>query len=155
MAENRIAKLHIASDHAGFALKKWLCAELAKRNCELLDHGTDSECRCDYPEYAEKLCRGVITDHNPGILICGTGIGMSMCANRYASIRAALCTTELHARMGRRHNDANVLCLGARITGAELALAIVEAFLGTAFEMGRHMDRIGRFSDSGVILPQK
>lgn len=145
--------VQIASDHAGFELKGLLADELARKGWRVIDHGPDCGERCDYPHFSRRLCQAVLSAHAPGILICGTGIGMSMSANRFAHIRAALCTTEMHARMARLHNDANVLCLGARVTGAGLALAIVETFLETPFEMGRHSDRIGQFSDAGLPLP--
>ena len=106
------------------------------------DHGTYSKESCDYPVFAHALCNAVEAEDVPGILICGTGIGMSIAANRHKGIRAALCTTELHARFTRLHNNANVLCLGARVTGVELALAIVDTFLSTEFEGGRHQRRI-------------
>ena len=155
-AKGRCQKMkivQIASDHAGFELKGLLAGELAREGWQVTDHGPDSGERCDYPQFARRLCASVISGQAPGILICGTGIGMSMCANRFANIRAALCATEMHARMARLHNDANVLCLGSRITGAGLALAIVKTFLETPFEMGRHRDRIDQFSASGLTLP--
>lgn len=134
--------IHIGSDHAGFALKAGLSAELAKMGYEIIDHGTDSEASCDYARIAHPLCEAVIADQAPGILICGTGLGMSMAANRHAGIRAAKCDLELEARLARRHNNANILCLGARIIGSELAFAIVNAFLESEFEGGRHKPRI-------------
>ena len=124
--------VHLASDHAGHALKELLARELPRLDCTIKDHGTNSGESCDYPVFAHKLCDAVLAEGGLGILVCG--------------IRAALCTTELHARLSRRHNDANVLCLGARITGDELALAIVVAFLETAFEGGRHQRRIGQIT---------
>lgn len=135
--------VHLASDHAGYALKTVLARELLDRGFTPRDHGTNSEESCDYPVFAHKLCSAVLSEDGQGILVCGSGIGMSMAANRHEGIRAALCTTELHARLSRRHNNANVLCLGARIMGDELALAIMVAFLETAFEGGRHQRRIG------------
>ncbi len=133
--------LYIASDHAGFSLK-----ELLKKTVEgytIHDIGPFNEESCDYPVFAHELSLSVEKDPaSRGILICGTGLGMSMAANRHAGIRAALCTTELHARLARQHNNANVLCLGARMTGTELAKAIVTAFLETDFEGGRHERRL-------------
>lgn len=134
--------IHIGSDHAGFRLKEKIKAQLAKLGFNVIDHGTDSEDSCDYPLIAHPLCEAVSRDKSQGILICGTGIGMSMAANRHSGIRAALCGVELQARMARRHNDANALCLGARITGEELALAITVAFLEEQFEGGRHQRRV-------------
>ncbi|MBQ9406712.1 MAG: ribose 5-phosphate isomerase B [Desulfovibrio sp.] len=134
--------IHLASDHAGFQLKQRLVAFLAHKGYRVEDEGTHSEESCDYPVYAHKLCQAVVKDQGLGILICGTGIGVSMAANRHADIRAALCTCELQARLARQHNNANVLCLGARITGEELAMSIVGAFLEASFEGGRHQRRI-------------
>ena len=134
--------IHLASDHAGIDLKATLAEHLGKKGFNVVNHGTDSRESCDYPVLAHKLCAAVEATGEPGILICGTGIGVSIAANRHAGIRAALCTTELHARFARLHNNANVLCLGARVTGVELAQAIVDAFLETPFEGGRHQRRL-------------
>ena len=134
--------IHIASDHAGYALKEHLVQFLAQKGINVVDDGTHSTESCDYPVLAHKLCAAVEASGEPGILICGTGLGVSIAANRHPDIRAALCTTELHARMARQHNNANVLCLGARITGVELAKAIVDAFMENTFEGGRHQRRL-------------
>lgn len=134
--------LHMGSDHAGLTLKSFLRQNLSAMNYDIRDHGCHTEESCDYPLIAHPLCEAVLAEHSLGILICGTGLGMSMAANRHAGIRAALCTAEIMARMARRHNDANVLCLGARITGSELALAICAAFLDNSFEGGRHERRV-------------
>lgn len=141
-----MSAIHLASDHAGLGLKNILAGYLEKSGHKIVDHGTNSEQSCDYPDYAHALCQAVATSGETGILVCGTGIGMSMAANRHSEIRAALCTSELAARLCRQHNDANVLCLGARITGDELALAIVDAFLSAEFEGGRHERRISKIS---------
>lgn len=138
--------VHIGSDHAGFALKQILLEELSTLGYTTQDEGPASAQSCDYPVIAQKLCSAIQGKHALGILICGTGIGMSMAANRFQNIRAALCANEFQARMSRRHNDANVLCLGARVTGDELAKAIVLAFLESSFEGGRHQRRIDLFS---------
>ena len=139
-------RLHIASDHAGLALKTAIGRRLAQQGYDIVDHGTHNDASCDYPAFAHALSRAVEEENGRGILICGTGIGMSVAANRHAGIRAALCTTELHARLARRHNDANVLCLGARMTGDILAQAITDAFLATEFEGGRHQRRLDHLS---------
>lgn len=144
-------KIHLGSDHAGFRLKCLVAERLADLGYEIDDNGCHSEESCDYPLIAHKLCQSVEKDSCPGILICGTGIGMSMAANRHPGIRAALCTSEIQARLSRRHNDANVLCLGARICGDELVLAIICAFLESAFDGGRHQRRIDELS----LPPQK
>ena len=138
--------IHIASDHAGYALKTHLAQFLAQKGINVVDEGTNSTDSCDYPVLAHKLCTAVEKEQGTGILICGTGIGISIAANRHAGIRAALCATELQARLSRQHNNANVLCLGARIIGVELAQAIVEAFLEGSFEGGRHQRRIDKLT---------
>jgi ribose 5-phosphate isomerase B len=129
------------SDHAGFGLKNILMEHLKDR-CEAIDVGTHSLDSCDYPLIAGRLAREVLDRQAHGILICGSGIGVSMAANRFAGIRAALCANEYMARMSRMHNDANVLCMGERIIGVDLAKAIADAFLDTAFEGGRHQRRV-------------
>ena len=138
-------RLHLASDHAGFTLKAALAQRLAQQGHDIVDHGTHSPQSCDYPEFAVKLCEAVAASGEWGILVCGTGVGMSMVANRMPGIRAALCTNEFQARVTRQHNNANVLCLGERVTGSELAFSIVDAFLAAEFEGGRHQRRIDLF----------
>lgn len=140
MAQN----IHIGCDHAALDLKNIIIRQLEKRGLTVTDHGTYTPESCDYPDIAHDVAQAVEKENGTGILLCGTGIGMSMAANHHKGIRAALCTTELHAKFARRHNDANILCLGARMTGVELAKAIVEAFLTTGFEGGRHKRRIDK-----------
>mgnify|MGYP005903422087 CR=1 FL=1 len=147
-----MATVYIGSDHAGLELKAALVKRLSEKGHDVHDLGPATTESCDYPVYAKGVCGKVLADAGNatpgdepasfGILVCGTGIGMSMTANHIPGIRAALCTTELHARFTRLHNNANVLCLGARVTGVELALAIVDTFLSTEFEGGRHQRRI-------------
>jgi len=137
--------IHLASDHAGFTLKTLVIEHLARQGYSVRDHGTDSAQSCDYPVYARAVCKEVLARGEPGILICGSGIGMSMMANRFRGIRAAVCANEFLAGASRRHNNANVLCLGARVIGEDLALAIVDAFLRNDFEGGRHQRRIAMF----------
>jgi len=137
--------IHIASDHAGFALKNSVLAHLAQQGFTVQDHGVSNAHICDYPEYAQALCKAVLAHGDPGILICGSGLGMSMMANRFQGIRAAVCTNEFLAAAARRHTDANVLCLGERVVGPGLACAIVDAFLQNEFENGRHQRRIAMF----------
>ncbi len=137
-------KICIACDHAGFETKEYIKEILTQQGYEVRDFGTHSNERVDYPDYAQELCES-INPHNPqtkGILICGSGIGMSIAANRYAHIRAALCKDSQMAELSRAHNDANVLCLGARITPKDTLVGILNAFLHTEFEGGRHIDRI-------------
>ncbi|GFK95499.1 Putative sugar phosphate isomerase YwlF [Fundidesulfovibrio magnetotacticus] len=132
----------IGSDHAGFALKEQLKRFITGMGREVVDVGADTLASCDYPVYAFKLCDLVLEKDCLGILICGSGVGMSMAANRRKGIRAALCANEWLARATRMHNDANVLCLGERWIGAGLAEAITHVFLTTDFEGGRHQRRI-------------
>ena len=135
---------NIGCDHAALDLKNIIIRQLEERGLTVTDHGTYTPESCDYPDIAHDVAQAVEKENGTGILLCGTGIGMSMAANHHKGIRAALCTTELHAKFARRHNDANILCLGARMTGVELAKAIVEAFLTTNFEGGRHKRRIDK-----------
>lgn len=129
------------SDHAGFGLKNVLKEHLVGR-FEIIDVGAHSLESCDYPNIAGKLAAEVLSRKAIGILICGSGIGVSITANRFEGIRAALCANEYMARMSRMHNDANVLCMGERIIGVDLAKAIADAFLDTEFEGGRHQRRV-------------
>jgi ribose 5-phosphate isomerase B len=137
-----VTTLFIASDHAGFSLKEDLLAHLRGKAWEIRDLGPASDAAADYPDYAHALCARILAANASGILICGTGIGMSIAANRHKGIRAALCTHEFQAEAARRHNDANVLCLAARLTAPHLARALVDAFLAAPFEGGRHQRRI-------------
>lgn len=136
--------IYIGADSAGYALKEEVKAHLAELGYEVKDLGTDSTASCHYPEFAIKVCECVQRelDTSFGILICGTGIGMSMSANKHKGIRAALCGDTYSAKMTRRHNDANVLCMGARVIGSCLALDIVDAFLSAEYEGGRHAIRV-------------
>ena len=137
-------KIFIGADSAGYDLKCEVIAHLKDSGYEICDCGTDSSASCHYPVFAKAVCEGVLKSDNSayGILICGTGIGMSMCANKHEGIRAGLCADTYSAKMTRRHNDANVLCMGARVIGACLALDIVDAFLENEYEGGRHQIRL-------------
>lgn len=137
-----MSTIYCGSDHAGLSLKNLCIQHLQARGWVCSDQGTDSTASCDYPVFAARVCRQVVDEGQLGLLICGSGLGMSMTANRFSHIRAALCTNEYMARMARKHNNANVLCLGARIIGVDLALAIVDTFVRTEFEIGRHQKRI-------------
>ena len=140
-------KIVLASDHAGFELKEKIKKYLIENGYAVSDFGTDSNASCDYPEFANKLCLAIKEDPEmQGILICGTGIGMSMAANRHKHIRAALCHNEFTARLTRQHNNANVLCMGARTIGEELALETMKVFLSTDFMGDKHERRINMFS---------
>jgi ribose 5-phosphate isomerase B len=135
--------IFIASDHGGFNLKQAICDHLAAKGIQVQDLGPESGQSCDYPEYAQTLCRKVLeTQDALGILVCGTGIGMDIAANRFSGIRAALCHNEFTGRMARSHNNANVLCMGERVLGQGVALSIVDVFLSTEFEGGRHARRV-------------
>lgn len=135
----------IASDHAGFHLKEFVKTWFKDKNLEIIDLGVDSSKRVDYPDFAKILCENVLkTKDSKGILICGSGIGMSMSANRFQGIRAALCTSAYMAHITRAHNDANVLCLGARISGEGEVESMLEAFINSEFEGGRHACRVGK-----------
>lgn len=138
-------KIGIASDHGGFALKQKLIDHF--KNIELIDHGTYSRDSCDYPDFVEKLCEKIQSNEiSCGIIICGTGIGVSIAANKMKGIRAALCCNEFMAEMSRRHNDANVLALGARVIGDELAIRITETWMKSSFDGGRHQNRIDKIA---------
>ncbi len=134
--------IFIGSDHAGFALKTAIVADLQAKGLTVEDMGTHSLESCDYPEAAHKVCEAVLANDARGILICGTGIGMSIAANRHKGIRAATCTHEFHVRATRAHNNANVLCLGERVTAAGLAMDLVKLFMETPYEGGRHARRV-------------
>ena len=138
-----IKKIVMGSDHAGYNLKLKVKAHLKSRGIEVIDVGTDKPESCNYTVYAHALCETIQKGDAPlGILICGTGIGMSMAANKHAGIRAACCENTFSARMTRMHNDANVLCFGERVIGYGLACDIVDQFVDTEFEGGRHQARV-------------
>ncbi|MEE9557368.1 MAG: ribose 5-phosphate isomerase B [Candidatus Adiutricales bacterium] len=139
-------KVIVGSDHAGFNFKKMILSHLAKNGHQVLDAGPEDTTSCDYPHYAFKVARAVAgSEYDRGVLICGTGLGMSYAANRVKGIRAALCMNEYQARMSRAHNDANILVLGERVIGPDLALSILETWLEVEFESGRHQRRIELF----------
>ncbi len=140
-------KIAIGSDHGGFALKKVVLAYLSTLGHDIQDVGCFSHESVDYPGFADLVCGMVVKgEADKGILICGTGIGMSMAANKHADIRAALCSEQYTASMSRKHNDANILCMGERVTGPGVAEEIVRTWLSTSFEGGRHLHRIQLFS---------
>ena len=139
-------KVAIGSDHAGFNLKKEIIVMLEYKGYEVLDCGCFSTDAVDYPDIAEAVANEVLKDGIFGIIICGTGIGISMAANKIPGIRAALCGEPFSTRMAREHNDANILALGARITGTGLAIEIVQTFLGTEFAGDRHLLRVNKIT---------
>ena len=133
----------IGSDHAGFQLKEQVKEHLKSRGIAFLDFGTDSTASCHYVDFAEKVAESVASGEcEKGILVCGTGVGMSMAANKVKGIRAACVSDTFSATATRMHNDANVLCFGERVVGAGLAFMLVDAFLDTEFEGGRHQVRV-------------
>ena len=139
--------LAIATDHAGVKLKAKIIKFLQKKKLNILDLGSDGDESVDYPDFAYKMVEEIIEGTVPkGILICGTGIGMSIAANRSSSIRAALCTSEYMAEHARMHNDANTLVLGSKLVPDDLSLKIVEKFLETKFEGGRHNRRLAKIN---------
>lgn len=136
-------KVAIGSDHGGLDLKEAVISVLKELGHEAVDMGTYERNSCDYPDFAEKVGTAVASGEcQQGVLICGTGIGMSIAANKVQGVRAALCNEIFSARMARAHNDANVLCLGARVVGPGVAQEIVRAYFTGAFEGGRHANRV-------------
>ncbi|MBT4990047.1 MAG: RpiB/LacA/LacB family sugar-phosphate isomerase [Rickettsiales bacterium] len=140
----KINNLYIASDHAGYKLKSYLIANLATYN--IINLGTDSVDPVDYPDYAKLLAYSVKAEGDFGILICGSGIGISIAANRYSHIRAALCDNVELAKLSREHNNANVLALGARFVDEKKASEISNMFLNSEFAVGRHSHRVSKLS---------
>lgn len=140
-------RVAMGSDHAGRALRLHLISALQACGHTIIDVGCDSEAAVDYPKYAIAVTDAIAHgDAELGIAICGTGLGMSMAANRIAGMRAALCTDSYLAELARTHNDANILCLGERVVGRGLALAIANAFLSAEFAQGRHTSRVAQLT---------
>jgi len=136
-------KFYVATDHAGIDLKDYTVELLKQKGHEVIDMGPYSKDRVDYPDYAHKVALAVLDDAgSQGVLICGSGIGMSMAANRHEGIRAALCHDAYTAEVARGHNDANILCFGERIVGKGVAENIVDAWLRSSFDGGRHCTRV-------------
>ena len=137
----------LGCDHGGFALKQEIMKHLEERQIAYKDYGTYTEDSCDYPVYGEAVGKAVASGEcDKGIIICGTGIGISIAANKCRGIRAAVCTDCYMAKYTRLHNDANVLCMGGRVIGSGLACEIVDAFLGNSFEGGRHQRRVDQIT---------
>ena len=136
-------KFYIATDHAGVVIKDDVIDMIKKRDCEVVDLGPDSTDRVNYTDYAHKLSEKVLSDSGSfGILICGTGIGMSLAANKHSGIRAALCHDSYTASMARAHNNANVLCFGQRVSGLGVIESMIDSWINTEFEGGRHQIRV-------------
>ena len=145
----------LASDHAGFPLKEEIKAYLSDKCVEFIDCGTDSTASVDYAAFAQKACLEVVNGNaDKAILCCGTGIGISMAANKVKGIRAACCSDYFSAKYTRMHNDANALCMGARVIGAGLACELVDVFINTEFECGRHQRRVDQITaiENGEVL---
>ena len=142
MPKSLTKSIIIASDHAGFLMKEKIKIFLNKSKIKSLDLGTFSEERVDYPDYAKKLALSVKNKSSFGILICGSGIGVSIAANRFKKVRAAVCYNQISASLARKHNNANVLCLGARLISLKNVQKIVYTFISTKFEGGRHINRV-------------
>ena len=141
-------QIFLASDHAGYALKQEIIAFLQQQNLATIDLGCDSaESAVDYPDFAHKLAKNLQNSQDFGILICGSGIGISISANRHHHIRAALCHNAKLAKLARAHNNANVLCLGARVVTNKTAINIVKNFLKQPFEAGRHVIRVNKINN--------
>ena len=141
-------KIAIGSDHGGYELKKIIMQYLNDKGIEYIDYGTNSNESVDYPEFGEKVAEAVKSEEcDRGIVCCGTGIGISISANKVPGIRCALCSDCYSARMSREHNNANILALGARVLGRDLALQIVDTWLETEFQGGRHERRVNKISD--------
>jgi ribose 5-phosphate isomerase B len=141
-------KIALGSDHAGLKLKKEIMKHLEGKDIEFKDFGTNTEESCDYPDYAKEVANQVANkNYDLGILICGTGIGISIAANKVPGIRAALCSDTFSAHSAREHNNANILALGERVVGVGLALDIVDTFLSSEFQGGRHKRRVDKISD--------
>jgi len=140
-------KIAIGCDHAAYEMKAHVAEMLRDRGVEVLDFGTYGPDSVDYPDYAAKVSESILSgESEKGILICGTGIGMSMSANKYRDIRAALCSEPVSARLSREHNDSNVLCMGARMIGTVMAVEIVSTWLNTSFDGRRHQRRIEKIA---------
>ena len=141
-------KIAIGADHGGYPLKDAVIAHLTENGYECVDFGTYSPERCDYPVYGEKVARAVAGGEcDLGVLICGTGIGISLAANRVKGIRAAVCSEPYSAQLTREHNNANIICFGARVVGEGTALMIVDSFLNAKFMGGRHAVRVAMLDD--------
>ncbi|MBZ4663928.1 MAG: ribose 5-phosphate isomerase [Caloramator sp.] len=141
-------KIALGCDHGGYNLKQAILEHLEKKGIEYKDFGCYSIESCDYPDFAEKVAESIVKgEYDCGILVCGTGIGISIAANKVPGIRAAHCTDTFSAKAARQHNNANILALGERITGIGLALDIVDAYLEAEFEGGRHQRRIDKIAE--------
>lgn len=141
-------KIAVGCDHGGFDHKNAIAEHLKQRGFEVVDYGIYENQSVDYPDIASKLCKGILEgEADLGILVCGTGIGMSIAANKFKGIRAAACSEHFSAKYTRLHNNSNVLCLGGRVIGIGTALELADLFVDTEFEAGRHQKRIDKISE--------
>jgi ribose 5-phosphate isomerase B len=141
----KLMKFYIGTDHAGYLIKEDVKKLLKERNCEVIDLGPDSGDRVDYPDFGHKVARAVAADKGSfGIVICGTGIGISISANKIPGVRAALCHDAYTAQMARAHNDSNILAFGQRVVGLGVVESMIDAFISTPFEGGRHALRVAK-----------
>jgi ribose 5-phosphate isomerase B len=146
-------KFYIATDHAGFALKEFTKEYVISKGHQIIDLGPDSANRVDYPDFAKKCAEAIVADSGSfGILICGTGIGISIAANKVAGIRAGLCHDAYTAMATRAHNNANILCFGERVVGKGVVESMIDAFCDTPFEGGRHTGRVDKIEDFSKIV---
>ena len=140
-------KIAIGCDHGGLEHKNAIAEHLKDRGFEVTDYGIYEQVSVDYPDIATKLCKGILNgDNELGILVCGTGIGMSIAANKFKGIRAAACSEHFSAKFTRLHNNSNVLCLGGRVIGVGTAIELVDLFVDTEFEGGRHQTRVDKIT---------
>ena len=139
--------IYIGSDHAGFRLKEKIKEYLSEKNIEFEDCGCYNEESCDYPDIAKTTCKKISSEEEKAILVCGTGVGMSITANKIHGIRAVCAHDSFSIKHSRLHNNANVFCVGARVVGFGLALELLEIFLATHFEGGRHQKRVSKIED--------
>ncbi|MCC6226863.1 MAG: ribose 5-phosphate isomerase B [Microthrixaceae bacterium] len=150
-----MSRIAVGADHAGFRLKQLLAGRLLVLGHEVDDHGTMSEERVDYPDFAVSVARAVAGgDAELGVLVCGSGVGVSIAANKVAGIRAATVHDFTSARLAREHNDANIVCLGARFIGEQVAIDALDAFLDAGFEGGRHVERVAKITALDAQLTQ-
>lgn len=155
MSDVSALRVALGGDHAGFALKQAVAARLGPQLAELIDCGTDSEASCDYPDFAVAVARQIISGRvDRGIVVCGSGVGVSVAANKIPGIRAAICHDTYSAHQGVEHDDMNMLCIGGRIIGSELAFEIVDAFLGASYQPqqrhARRLDKVLEIEKKGV-----